>query len=49
MTDAEMINLANVKNPQFEKDIEHILSLPKTTDAEKNQSFSSNGSTSKEI
>lgn len=39
MTDAEMINLANVKNPQFEKDIEHILSLPKTTDAEKIKAF----------
>lgn len=39
MTDAEMINLANVKNPQFEKDIEHILSLPKTTDSEKIKAF----------
>lgn len=41
MTDAEMINLANVTNPHFEKDVENLLSLPKTTDDEKIKIFRS--------
>ena len=39
MTEAEMINLANVKSPFFDEDVKKVLQMPKSNDTEKLKTY----------